>query len=180
MKETLWPLIGPLIGGGRYISLEDHSSDLAEALDQTSGIDGIQLLPGGGSLAIATRVQFGPQSWDSFTVRFSRTSGAETELAKRLRELERPELLAPYWTIQAYCTSEGEPLSIGAIRTADLYPYIRAELASALQYRHHVIRVRENGDDGNCFLALDWAQLASEGHKERFRNLKLSPIIWRA
>lgn len=60
----------------------------AHDLDMKAGIDAWQLVDNVGARGIASRVQFDTKSWDTFTIRYIRASGAETEFAKRLRALD--------------------------------------------------------------------------------------------
>ena len=187
MIEKVWPIVGPLIGGGSYISLEEHTSEVATALDRSCGVDGFQLLPEG-IRTVATRVQFVTgRAFDSFTVRLSRASGAKTELEKRLNELDDPDLLRPVWVVQAYVDTpkgappgSGEVLSVGAIRGHDLYSYLRVEVSKAIEKDFHpAIKIHSNPDDDNGFLSVGWRALENEGRKERFASLNLVSNVWR-
>ena len=175
-----WDKIGPLIGGGEYRSLElpagsqsQQGEDLALSLDRACGIDGLQILPSGICIGLAHRVQRHPD-YSTWTIRSERTSGARTELAKRLAAFEVPGALGPYWTVQAYLDPSGALQSVAAIETEILYLVAARELAkgSALVVKEHT-----NGQDRNRFLSVSW-QL--EKVQARHPDLALTPRIWRA
>ena len=71
--------------------------------------------------------------YKTFTVRFKRKSGVETEYKKRAEAiLSDKGYLYPYLTIQAYLDKRGDSkdiLSCGVIKTKDLYNYIFANIA---------------------------------------------------
>lgn len=76
---------------------------------------------------IAARVQLINKSYDSFTVRDVKDSGAETELSKRARAIRSDGgWIYPHLTVQAYISDDGnrdELLSFAVARTEDVVSY---------------------------------------------------------
>lgn len=121
----VWPAIAPVLGGGELVPVESvTASEMARNLDILAGIDAWMVKGHFGMVGIASRVQECPKAWDSFTIRMSRTSGAETEYAKRLRALQAPpgKWLSPYLICQGYVLSwdDGPLLSAAIARMADV------------------------------------------------------------
>jgi hypothetical protein len=123
----VYPMIRQEIGGGKIIVMEGRpDSELAKILDIGAGIDCWHITNQGGVRGIASRVQKGDKVWGTFTVRKSRSSGAETEYAKRKRAIcsDGGEIY-PQLTIQAYAQTETGPVLAAAVcRTKDLINYI--------------------------------------------------------
>lgn len=161
------------------MSFEEHTSQVARALDRTSGFDALQILSDRAQ-GITSRVQFGPWAYDTFTIRAERASGHETELKKRLSALESEQgVMVPFWTVQAYVSRDGRSvLSAGAIKTRELYRYLDQCLPSILEDRHPFVRWGTNPVDGNLFISVPWGSLAREQSKEKFANLELAPLTW--
>lgn len=175
-----WPVISPLIGGGDYLSNEvspeierAYPNAISLKLDQEAGIDALQRLPSGALVSLAHRVQFGPTSWDTFTIRLNRTTGAITEFEKRLTAIRTPKAIFPSWTLTAYALPSGELLSCAAIQTEALYLMTARELESGSS---RVIKKRVNRYDGNEFYAIDW-DLTSVA--PLYPELDLRVSIWR-
>jgi len=128
--RVVWPVARKLISGGEIVPVEAVANDdFARTLDIYAGIDAWQIVAAQGQMrGIASRIQWGAKRWDTFTVRCSRDSGAETEYDKRQRCLARPleGWLYPAYTVQAYVTARrtGLLLSVAAIPTADLFHYL--------------------------------------------------------
>ena len=158
-ESLVWPAVGPLIGGGRAISMElSQDSELRTLFDVSSGIDAWQISADGGMYSIASRVQPYGKDWSTFTVRLSRKSGAKTEWEK-LREAcySRDGRVYPQWFIQAYTTYDGtELLSCAAVKTAELVSHIDF-------YCREDVDVRSNGNDGNKFWMVGWDRPAKRG-----------------
>jgi hypothetical protein len=135
-QEVVAPVVSEWIGGELVSNEGVMESETAERLDQESGIDVWRFEQGQGTVAVASRIQFGDNSldrndvpWNTFTVRYERSSGVETEFQKRKRDLRRPENLVPYYTVQAYLTEpEGEIFSIGMVDTQSLIHFIEENL----------------------------------------------------
>jgi len=125
--DLVWPCIGQHIGGGRVISMENsQDNELRTLFDVTSGIDAWQIATDGGMYGIASRVQPYGTDWSTFTIRYSRDSGARTEWDKLSAAVNaRDSRLYPTWFIQAYTSKDSKTLlSCAAVRTAELVCHI--------------------------------------------------------
>lgn len=131
----VWPTIKGWCRGGELVPVESvTSNDFASQLDMLSGIDAWQVAEGlAGMRGIASRVQYGT-SYDSFTVRTTLPSGADTELQKRQAALADPDAgwLYPALTVQAY-VKDGTLLTAAMVRTKDLIPLATQRLADGYQ-----------------------------------------------
>lgn len=159
--EIVWPVIAPVCGGGRLEPVElQHDHRFARDLDVLAGVDAWQVSDGRGIRGIASRVQYG-SAWPSFTIRAARTSGAETELAKRLAALNEDDAgwLLPGLSAHAYLEAEGGPLLVAYVcETRPLYRYLRD---GGRRTR------RTNPADGNEFLVVWIDDLRTAGVEVR-------------
>lgn len=150
-KKIVWPAISPKIGGGDLIQIENTKDPLATKLDRFAGIDAIQQI-NGQLRTIACRVQWGDTDWSAFSVRESKTNGAETEFAKRLNAINN-DFVYPILTIQAYISEKriGKLLSVGCIKTIKLYKNLEAKKISGN------LRTRSSGNA--IFIFANWSYL---------------------
>jgi len=115
---------------GDFISIEDAPSHPAvKVVDVVAGIDGWYITEAGTRLqGIASRVQYGPEPYESFTIRARRPSGAATELEKRVAALrDRDEhAVVPHYTVQAWVERPrtGRALMVLMVRTLDLLQFV--------------------------------------------------------
>jgi hypothetical protein len=149
-----------MIGGGTIISVESLDNELAQQLDMISGIDALQVVDGM-LRGLATRVQYGTP-WASFTLRHKRTSGARTELAKRLDAIRQQEegYIMPAYHVQAYISSktDGQLYHVCAARTIDiLETYISG--IEGVDYMHRI-----NKSDDTIFAAIWWPRMIARGY----------------
>lgn len=158
--RIVWPVISSWCGGGDCIDVEQGTTGVADnvisLLDMRGGIDQLQILPDrAGLIGIASRIQWGQKSWDTFTVRESRCSGSRTELSKRSHALSHPGVLYPYWTVQAYLShrDNGTLLSVALAYTHELIPYAQ---------KHGT--VRQNHDGASSFRYVDWREYYDAGN----------------
>lgn len=165
-SSVVWPVVAPLIGGGDFVTVETNESatiGLIHDLDWIAGIDGFQVVRPGGMRGIASRVQYTDSPFETFTIRYKRSSGAETELAKRLRTLDEPDKgwIGSTHTIHAYVTPDRQRfLSAGIVRTDQLYRYARLWMpADDPDYLY----LERNRSDGNTFMVIPWNGLLNEG-----------------
>jgi hypothetical protein len=111
---------------GDLVNIETNDTQLANLFDQYSGIDAFQVV-NKQLRGVAIRVQWG-KAWDTFTIRFRRSSGARTEYEKRSEAIFSDKgYLYPYLTIQAYIDKRDDAqniLSCCVVKTLDLYKYI--------------------------------------------------------
>lgn len=164
-RHVVWPapcgLHGIFCYGSKLIDSSEMGASGARQ-DREKGIDAIVEEPNGKKYRIAYRVQF-DCDYLTFTIRTERDSYAETELAKRARELQNGELVADF-TAQAYVTGTkddykegryGKLLSWALVRTARLYQIISEHPG--------VVVARKNdprkGSDTNKFGYVSWASL---------------------
>lgn len=144
----VWPVLGPRLGGGEIIPVETVTEGrMAELLDTVAGID-MWHVKGQQMYGLASRVQYGPTPWDSFTIRFRRRSGIPTEWEKRIRAIADGALF-PYLTVQAYVDGD-RLLSAAAVPTRHL-------ILRSLQYIGS--QRRTNYSDGSEFIYVNWNQL---------------------
>lgn len=161
--SVVWPKIGKWFGGGRLLPVESVTdSEFTSTLDMLAGIDAWHVLDNVGIRGIASRVQRVAErqiSYSSFTIRSARRSGAETELAKRIRAMQNPEQgwLLPTLTIQAY-VSDDQLEYAAAVRTRDMFEYIIADNATDEQ---------RNRFDGNAFKVVWVDDLITAGYTVR-------------
>ena len=130
---VVWPVIGPLMGGGTIIPVEAVTEDrMAKHLDVYAGIDAWQILPDNSMRGIGSRVRYG-RTYNDFTVRARLSSGGDTEWQKRLLAVTHPHLglLSPQWTVTAYLNAQDRTVtSAAAVKTESLIRFIQAHLAT--------------------------------------------------
>lgn len=165
-QTRVWPHIAshPRIGGGELHLVEANvETQLALDFDLLAGIDAWQVVGNRiGMRSIASRVQWGPDR-KTFSIRYRKPSGAETEYEKRLAAIKHPELglTYPHLTVQAFLDSRGgKVLSAAAITTQHLI--LQAEKLLGWG------RMADGGDtrfglrqlqDGTAFLYMSWDYL---------------------
>lgn len=169
--RAVWPVVRACCGGGDLIPVESVTEGgVAHSLDVLAGIDAWQVHGGMGMRGIASRVQKG-QAWNTFTIRYRRASGAETEYVKRLRAMnqEGRGWLYPHLTVQAYVAEDGATLlSAAVVQTTDLFraaeQAVTAGLPEArdLACRDATIYLNR-AYDGNEFIVVPWMALKKMG-----------------
>lgn len=129
--RLVWDKIKDYCGGGVITPVEIiQDNDIARQLDILAGIDIWQAVSNYGVRGIASRVQwisklFKP--YNTFTIRYIRDSGAETEFVKRSRAIKNGDCIYPYYTCQAYISEPhktGEFLSCAVAKTTDIFDAI--------------------------------------------------------
>jgi len=160
-KRLSWPIVRNWLGGGELISVETVTdSKFTYQLDILAGIDAWQILQKKGIRGIASRVQWVTKNkwdkkpWKSFTQRASRTSGAKTELYKRLNAIKTKEgWLYPEYVVHSYSTQRrtGDLLYICMVRIIGLYSYIDYRI------RNNSLELLTNPVDGNLFTPI-WVE----------------------
>jgi len=167
--KTAGPIILGMLGGNRIMCVEGSDDQVLQMLDMTCGIDYFHVYDNKGLVrGVASRFQTtsGGRSYDTFTVRKERESGAMTEYEKRKFAMRRGGEY-PYLTMQAYVDADSQDVvSIGIARTIDVFDYIDAGLAET----------RHTGSDkiGQAsFWVVPWVRLAEFGRDVRiFKNGK--------
>jgi hypothetical protein len=129
-REYVIPLLTTYLQRGYVVLAEDvdERRDFAAQLDQLAGIDAWHIIPDHAMRGIASRVQE-MDSYDTFTIRWQRNNGKETERHKRLRAIhERHEgWLLPHLTCHAYVTPR--VIRVGVIPTERLFLEVEAYVA---------------------------------------------------
>jgi hypothetical protein len=152
-------LIKPILlewgGFGSIQSIEANIElEIASLLDATAGID-VFFSDTTGMGGLASRIQSGcVKSWDTFTVRKSRESGAKTEFDKRKDALRsNGKYIYPYYTLQAYIDKDDNLLSMAVVCTRDLI-----ELIDMGEYRvNHTGAVQIGQAE---FYIVDWSMFS--------------------
>jgi hypothetical protein len=152
-QRLVWPLFADKLGGGTLVPVESVTdSRFTKLLDTEAGIDAWQLVGSGGLRGLASRVQWGPTNWRSWTIRTRRPSGRPTERDKLINA--DISLLHPTYHIQAYLAAVGGPvLGAACIRTADLARLL-------LNGKHG--SERPNPVDGAWFVPVWWDDAQAE------------------
>ena len=144
------PVITPACGGGTFLPVEVmRDNEIAQDLDLMAGVDVWQRIDGEGVRGIAARVQQGSVNWGTFTIRQTRTSGAQTEYEKRKMAIESGRYIYPYLTCQAY-VNNGELIGVGLAKTEDVFSAI--DVYGWPQTNPH---------DGNTFLCVKFSAVNS-------------------
>ena len=157
-RDDAWPRIKPYLTpkgmGSRIIHTETGGNDpLYRSMDIDAGMDVWQIVDGRGARGIASRVQtIGPGAtmYPSFTIRYSRDSGAETEYTKRIRAMDGGGYAFPLITCQAYYRNKRDFLGCAVARTRDIYKAIRLSPDS----------MRKVNGGGETFLVVWWRDIA--------------------
>lgn len=125
-RQIVWPEISDWFGEDTTLyATEDKSDELRRSFDVTAGVDFWVVESGLGMVSIASRVQ--TYDMTTFTVRYSRASGTDTEFQKRVKQLNGDYEL-PTWTVQAYIDPTLQILrNAAAIKTDELYEYILSQ-----------------------------------------------------
>jgi len=167
--DVVWPAIRGLVGYGEILPVEGTASaEMQKHFDQLAGIDAWQVAPEKGRMrGIASRVQYGDRPWETFTIRYARKNGFETEYAKRLAAIldEDRGWILPHLTVQAYVTRGTPTLLLAAVtKTQDLYLSTAAEIAEkGLRTRGPGVWVKTNPEDGTEFLCVSFDVLRDRG-----------------
>ncbi len=122
-EEIVWPEINGWFGDDPELHrTEDKPGTLREDFDRVGGVDYWAVERGAGMVSIASRVQTYDKT--TFTIRYSRGTGNDTEYQKRVQQLNSHYEL-PTYTVQAYVDATLRVLrNVAAVRTAPLYEYI--------------------------------------------------------
>jgi hypothetical protein len=161
-ESIVWPAIAPLVRGGEMQAVESTAdAGIARDLDVLAGIDAWQLLRSDRCMrGIASRVQWTDgKCWRTFTIRYSRMTGATTEWEKRWAAI-RDGFLYPALTIHSYLSSDkSRLLAAGVVRTRELFEFVEARRRDDAWLQAHLRRVY----DGNRLLWVSWDELAAAG-----------------
>jgi len=153
----VWSIVCP-DKANKFYPIEGKDDKASKAFD-AAGIDWVYDGPDG-LIGISQRTQYMPRGippYNTFSVRFSRVSGYDTEWQKRVYALvSDAELLKPSVTVQSFFSEDGSRLlSMGRIMTRDLI----ASLMAGPPMRYYT-----NPQDGTKFVAPSWRSLQSMGY----------------
>jgi len=153
-EEIVWPEINGWFGDDPELHrTEDKPDALREDFDCVGGIDYWVVEHGAGMVSIASRVQTYDKS--TFTVRYSRRTGNDTEYQKRMRQLNSHYEL-PTYTVQAYVDTTLRALrNAAAVRTSSFYEYLTTGTPGE---DWPLKRSNEN----EYFFAVSWSELQDE------------------
>lgn len=143
IKDTVLPKII----NGKIYCIEDKEDEVLMMLDRLSGIDYIRK-DNNGLQGIAARVQWG-NNWDTFTIRSKRKNGKETELSKRINQIENGYFY-PNFTLQAYFDNRinNNLLSVAIVKTKDLYNLYLSDPS-----------IFKKSKSDNNFIYIEWYEL---------------------
>ena len=151
IKKPLQQLIG-----GEIHSLETNSKSI-NPLDSKYGFDLLQ----NDTIGISSRIQPTSRSWDTFTIRYLRSSGLRTEYVKRVIAIAIDDIY-PKWTSQAYTNlNDTKLISIGVVNTKELFENIVAYINKygLFEDSRNDIYINTNKIDNNKFIVVKWKYL---------------------
>jgi hypothetical protein len=161
--RVVLPFIRGWLPPGEFVRVEDAPRTRAlEVVDQVAGVDAWYVSGSTRLQGIASRVQWGTKTYESFTIRSWLPTGAPTELAKRLEALRDhgEHLVVPHFTVQAWVDRRrtGRLLMVMMIPTEELFTFV-VEHPEKVEHRR-------NGD-GTEFIVV-WAEdLRAAGYAVR-------------
>lgn len=146
----------PKVIKGKIHTIENADNEILILMDTKSGIDYIRE-DTNGLQGIAARVQWG-RAWNTFTIRTVRHTGSETELEKRLYQIDNGYFY-PAFTMQAYFDNrlDNNLLSLAIVKTVDLYNLFKNE--------RHLFEKRRSDND---FVFIHWDNL-----KDKVKTIKI-------
>lgn len=146
----------PKVIKGKIHTIENADNEILMLMDTKSGIDYIRE-DTNGLQGIAARVQWG-RAWNTFTIRTARHTGSETELEKRLYQIDNGYFY-PAFTMQAYFDNrlDNNLLSLAIVKTVDLYNLFKNE--------RHLFEKRRSDND---FVFIHWDNL-----KDKVKTIKI-------
>ena len=169
--EKARPIIKKLLKGGEIKAVEGRDDEICLMLDQNCGTDYFQIYGNGEKLngvvwGVGSRFQsvwHGGKTFDTFTIRLARESGADTEYKKRKLAIERNGIY-PFLTMHGYYDEKtGEILSLAIARTKDIW--------DCIEKGHCDTKKTGQGQVGQAtFYVVGW---------EKFKSLGYPIEIWR-
>lgn len=151
------PILNSHLKNNAEIIHTEHLKEVvAQLLDQYSGIDGI-LKMDNNIAGVALRVQqHSSKNWGTFTIRYSRSTGTETEYSKRKRQIYGSNVFYPHYTCQAYLDNYNKLLGGAFCLTKDLFDVV-------IPYEPFTdngeVYLRQNGSDGNVFIVCPFSKV---------------------
>jgi len=165
--RVVWPAIKSSVGGGEIVPVESVADKgMATMLDQRSGIDAWHLSKDKQVRGVASRVQWTHKPWNTFTVRYTRDSGAKTEFEKRKHDIASGAgWLYPHLTVQAFIegskASSGDLMSVAVIKTKSLIDACEQILEGSVDKKDGGVRRTSNA----AFIWASWGWLKRSGYE---------------
>ena len=155
--DNLLPLLQKKLNADKIISFEDmNDNSVSKLFDINAGIDAVSI-SSKGLRGIALRIQYDIE-YNTFTIRYERSSGAKTELSKRIEAIKKGYIY-PYLTCQCYYNEKNIKLLSGAIcRTSDLYKFAEDNIETLEQNKRRC-------PEGNYFLWITFKEFEESGYK---------------
>lgn len=127
--------------------IDKDVDDIQGVMDRNSGVDALAVKPNGKVYALGMRIQYG--TWETFTIRYHRSSGNPTEFQK----FDADSLaLSPSYTVQIY--EDRNRIKLGVAKSKELMSYVTAH--------EFDLEVRTADDEHNTFLVLPWEKIKGE------------------
>lgn len=148
---------------GEIIHTENLNESIAQLIDRCSGIDALYKCEYNIS-GVALRVQqHSERNWQTFTIRYERSTGTETEYAKRKRQIynDKGHIFYPHFTCQAYLSDENKLLGGAFCLTRDLFDIAIKHEPFKLRGQS-VVYKDKNKSDGNWFIVIPWVLFKKE------------------
>lgn len=155
LGEILIPILNAKLKHGQVIHTENLKESVAQLLDKHSGVDGV-FLSKKDLAGVALRVQnHSSKNWETFTIRYQRATGTETEYSKRKRQIynSHPSFY-PHYTCQAYFDNEKNLLGGAFCLTKDLF-----DIAIGFEPFEEAkeVYIQNNKSDGNTFIVVPFS-----------------------
>jgi len=158
LGKKLLPILNSKLKRGYIVETENLNDIVSKWLDIYSGIDGL-LMDEKDVSGIALRIQeHSSKNWETFTIRYERSTGSETEYIKRKRQIYNKQCFYPHYTCQAYFSNEGELLGGAFCLTKDLYDVLLKNEPFTYNKTNNIYLERNNSDN-NIFIVVPFKQL---------------------
>lgn len=165
-EHVVWPVVGPLLGGGTLLAGEGRDDPLARLCDLTSSIDWWQRVPTG-MRGISSRVQWDEnfeRQYRTLTVR-TRKGGHPTELDRLVRD--PAGAVRPYLQVHAYVRE-------GGLRAAAAVPWAVLAMVVADMLAGGAREVANRQDADTWFLPVPWSVIPA-ADLVLYQDAELSP-----
>lgn len=155
------------------IHSETLDGEVSLLLDQYSGIDAVYKFKNDlGGIALRAQ-QHSDKNWETFTVRYSRSTGTETSYAKRMRQIYNSHpTFWPHITVQGYFDNNEVFLGGGMCYTKEIYDLLKG-YDQFTSNKKDGVYLQTNSDDGNEFLVIPF-EMVDTRVLEANTNIKFS------
>lgn len=151
-------ILNPLLKNqNNLLQTENMDNELAQILDRLSGIDAVMINKNGVS-GVGLRIQqYKNKSFHTFTIRYKRANGSETEYNKRKRQIYEAEpTLYPHYTLQAYLDDNRNIISGAFCKTKSIFD---ACLIYEPFEKRDKVYIQKNSYDNNEFLVIPYSEI---------------------